>query len=155
MSYIEKNLSPGETIVYRGQLSLWPYAFLIVIGVCAVPLLGSGLLLLAYVYIKVATTEVAVTDRRVIAKFGFISRSTIEMSVRRIESIQVDQGILGRIFDYGSIVMSGAGNPLAPIPGISNPMAFRRAFLEYQDGLANQFQPPPVIHFPRALTRDI
>lgn len=155
MSYIEKNLSTGETIVYRGRLSLWPYALLIAIGICAIPLLGSGLLLLAYVYIKVATTEVAVTDRRVIAKFGFISRSTIEMSVRRIESIQVDQGILGRIFDYGSIVMSGAGNPLAPIPGISNPMAFRQAFLEYQDSLASQYQPPPVIQFPRALTRDI
>lgn len=133
-SYIDTYLSPGETVIYRASLSLWRFAALIVIGVAAVPLLGSGLLLLIYVYIQVKTTELAITNRRTIAKFGWIRRSTIEMYNLKIESIQVEQGIAGRIFNYGSIILSGAGNPQAPIPGIADPMAFRRALLQ-QTGL--------------------
>ena len=52
---------------------------------------------------------------------------------QKIESIQVNQGILGRILNYGSIVVSGAGNPQAPIPGISSPLQFRRAFVDTQE----------------------
>jgi hypothetical protein len=50
-----------------------------------------------------------------------------------VESIQVDQSVMGRILDYGTLVISGAGTPQAPIPGISNPIEFRRAFIEAQD----------------------
>mgnify|MGYP003353194265 CR=1 FL=1 len=46
---------------------------------------------------------------------------------------RLPQGIFGRIFDYGTLVVSGAGNPQAPIPGISSPMKFRRSFMEFQD----------------------
>ena len=87
------------------------------------------------------TTELAFTNKRVIAKFGFISRKTIEIGLTKVESLQVDQGILGRIFNFGTLVISGAGNPQAPIPGISNPMTFRRSFMEFQDNLR---QPIPV-----------
>ena len=78
----------------------------------------------------------AFTNKRVIAKFGFISRKTIELNISKVESIQVNQGILGRIFNYGTLIVSGAGNPQAPIPGISDPMAFRRSFMESQDQAA-------------------
>ena len=57
--------------------------------------------------------------------FGFISRRTIELSVGKVESVQVNQGMLGRIFNDGTLVVSGAGAPLAPIPGIPDTMAFR------------------------------
>jgi len=73
------------------------------------------------------------SHKRVIAKFGLISRSTIEINLQKIESIQVNQGILGRIFNFGSIVVSGAGNPQAPIPGISSPLEFRRSFIDTQE----------------------
>jgi len=73
------------------------------------------------------------SNKRVIAKFGFISRKTVELNISKVESIQVNQGFLGRIFNFGTLVISGAGNPQAPIPGISDPMAFRRAFMESQD----------------------
>lgn len=76
------------------------------------------------------------TNKRVIAKFGFISRQTIELNIGKVESIQVSQGILGRVFNFGSLVFAGAGNPQAPIPGISDPMTFRRVFMETQDELA-------------------
>ena len=84
-------------------------------------------------FIRYKSTEVAYTNKRVIAKFGFIRRETVELNINKVESMQVTQGVLGRIFNFGSLVISGAGNPQAPIPGISRPMTFRKSFMEYQD----------------------
>lgn len=75
----------------------------------------------------------AITNKRVIAKSGFIRRDTVEIDLHRIESIRVNQGMLGRLFNYGSIILAGAGAPQAPFNGISDPMAFRRAFVCEQD----------------------
>jgi uncharacterized membrane protein YdbT with pleckstrin-like domain len=72
----------------------------------------------------------AFTNERVIAKIGFIKRVTVELNINKVESIQVHQSVLGRIFNYGSIVIAGAGNPQAPIAGISKPMIFRNKFME-------------------------
>lgn len=118
-SYIEGTLIKDEKVIYTGYTSLWSLA----------PLFLLGLITIRY-----KTTELAFTNKRVIAKFGFISRQTVELKIGKVESIQVSQGIFGRIFNYGDLVVSGAGNPQAPIPGISNPMKFRQAFMEYQDG---------------------
>ena len=79
------------------------------------------------------STELAFTNKRVVAKFGFISKKTIELNISKVESLQISQNFLGRIFNFGTIIISGAGNPQAPIPGIANPMEFRRAFMEHQD----------------------
>jgi uncharacterized membrane protein YdbT with pleckstrin-like domain len=132
-SYVERNLINGEQVVYQGRISLWHLAPRIVAGITLTPLLGLGLLVLIGVVIRYKSTELAVTNKRIVAKFGFIRRSTVEIGVRKIESIQVHQGLLGRMFDFGSIVMAGAGNPQAPIPGISAPMEFRKRFLEQQE----------------------
>ncbi len=132
-SYIEGALTKDEVIQYEGRISLWSLTHLIVLGVLLLPLYGVGLILLAMAFIRYKTTELAFTNKRVIAKFGFISRQTVELYIPKVESIQVHQGILGRIFNYGSLIISGAGNPQAPIPGISDPMAFRRGFMEMQE----------------------
>lgn len=139
-TYVEQALIKGESIIYQGQVSLWSLSHLIVIGVILFigglfTVIGSiiGLAFLLVAYVRYSTTELAVTNKRVIAKFGFISRQTIEINMSKIESIQVHQGLLGRIFNFGSLVISGAGAPNAPIPGISAPMEFRRAFAEAQD----------------------
>ena len=76
------------------------------------------------------------TNKRVIAKVGFIWRKTVEMNIPKIESLQVKQGILGRLFNYGSVIVSGAGNPQAPIPGISNPVLFKNRYFEVQESLS-------------------
>ena len=132
-SYIEGALIKDEVIQYEGRISLWSLTHLIVLGILLLPLYGVGLILLAMAFIRYKTTELAFTNKRVIAKFGFISRQTVELYIPKVESIQVHQGILGRIFNYGSLIISGAGNPQAPIPGISDPMAFRRGFMEMQE----------------------
>lgn len=131
-SYVESTLIKDETIIYEGKISLWSLAPLFVIGLILLPI-WIGLLFWIVAIIRYVTTELAFTNKRVIAKFGFISRKTIELNLTKVESLQVNQGILGRIFNFGTLVISGAGNPQAPIPGISNPMAFRRSFMEYQD----------------------
>jgi uncharacterized membrane protein YdbT with pleckstrin-like domain len=123
----------GELVVYQGRVSLWHLAPRIVIGIALAPVFGLGLIILLSVAIRYKSTELAVTNKRIVAKFGFIRRSTVEIGVQKIESIQVHQGILGRMFDFGSIVMAGSGNPQAPIPGISQPMEFRKRFLEQQE----------------------
>jgi uncharacterized membrane protein YdbT with pleckstrin-like domain len=135
-SYIKDALIPGETIVYEGHISWWHLAPLILLGTVLLFVYGIGLIFWVIAFVRYKTTELAVTTKRVVAKFGFISRSTVEININKVESIQVHQGILGRIFDYGSLVIAGAGTPQAPIPGISKPMEFRRAFMEAQDHAA-------------------
>lgn len=132
-SYIDSALIKDEKVIYVGHISLWSLTHLIVLGVLLLFVFGAGLVLLIWAYIRYKTTELAITNKRVIAKFGFISRRTIELNINKVESIQVDQHVLGRMFNYGSLVISGAGTPQAPIPGISDPLQFRRAFMEAQD----------------------
>mgnify|MGYP004703232691 CR=1 FL=1 len=132
-SYIEGALIKDEKVIYTGNISLWSLAPLIALGFLTIAVYGLGLIFWVMAVIRYKTTELAFTNKRVIAKFGFISRETIEMNINKVESIQVNQGILGRILDYGTLIISGAGTPKAPIPGISAPMSFRRAFMESQD----------------------
>ena len=127
MSYIDNNLMPGERVTYSAKISVWSMLPEIVAGVILCFLL-VGFLILLVLYLRYISTEMAITNQRVIAKKGFISRETVEIDLNRIESIRVQQGLLGRMCDFGAIVLAGAGNPQAPFKGISRPMEFRRAF---------------------------
>jgi membrane protein YdbS with pleckstrin-like domain len=131
-SYVESTLISDEKVIYTGKVSLWSMLPLFILGLLLLPF-GVGLIFWLWAVIRYMTTELAFTNKRVIAKFGFISRKTIEMNLTKVESVQVNQGIIGRIFNFGTLIISGAGNPQAPIPGISSPMTFRRSFMEYQD----------------------
>lgn len=132
-SYVEGALVKDEKIVHLGHISLWSLWHLIALGLVLLPAFGLGLIFLIMAYVRYKTTELAITTKRVIVKFGLIRRRTIEININKVESIQVDQEILGRIFNFGTLVISGAGNPQAPVAGISSPMDFRRAFIEAQD----------------------
>ena len=132
MSYIQSQLIRDEKVVYEGKTSLLANWFLIVLGIVTLPIF-IGVLFLLIVAVRYFTTELAFTNKRVIAKFGLISRRTTELKLDKIESVQVQQGIFGRIMNYGTLVIGGAGNPQAPIPGISNPMTFKRALQEHTD----------------------
>lgn len=136
MSYIQQSLTKGEQVVLQARISWWSQLPMLILGFLLLPFLGLGLLLWLIAIARYFTTEMAITNKRVIAKFGFISRRTVEINLQRIESIQVHQGLLGRLFNYGSIIVSGAGNPQAPIPGISDPLGFRRSFSESQEAFA-------------------
>ena len=132
-SYVEGALVKDEKIVHVGHISLWSLWHLIALGLVLLPAFGLGLVFWTMAYVRYKTTELAITTKRVIVKFGFIRRRTVEININKVESIQVDQAILGRLFDFGTVVIAGAGDPQAPIAGISAPMEFRRAFIEAQD----------------------
>jgi uncharacterized membrane protein YdbT with pleckstrin-like domain len=72
---------------------------------------------------------VAVTDRRVIYKTGLIQRHTIEINIDKIESADVDQSILGRMFGFGSITIRGTGEGVEPLRNIAQPLQLRNAVL--------------------------
>jgi uncharacterized membrane protein YdbT with pleckstrin-like domain len=132
-SYVESNLINGEEIKYLAKVSKWSLLPKILLGIVLLPFWGVGLIFLASAAITYYTTELAITNKRVIAKFGLIRRDTIEINLPKIESIRVEQGFLGRIFGFGSVLVAGGGNPQAPIPGISAPIRFRNRFFEVQE----------------------
>jgi uncharacterized membrane protein YdbT with pleckstrin-like domain len=137
-SYIEGALTQDERVLHHAHVSLWSLWVPLLVGLVLLPAFGIGLIAWGYAYVMYKTTELAVTNKRVIVKQGFISRQTIEININKVESIQVDQTVMGRMLDYGSLLISGAGSPQAPLNGISKPLAFRRAFMEAQDGSSHR-----------------
>ena len=71
------------------------------------------------------TNEIVVTDRRVIYAHGFIQRHTVEVHMDKIESVDVDQSVLGRLLDYGDVTIRGTGTTLEPIREVDRPIALR------------------------------
>jgi uncharacterized membrane protein YdbT with pleckstrin-like domain len=147
MKYVNRVLQPGETvrhvsrvhwIVYLPGVALCLVALIgfgglaregpntVLHGVVIV-VLGVGLLSIASAWFRRWTTEIAVTDRRVIYKRGFIRRHTIEMNMDKVESVDVNQSILGRILDYGTIIVRGTGAGLEPLTSIDSPIEFRNS----------------------------
>ncbi len=76
------------------------------------------------------TDEFVITNKRIIIKTGLISRKTLEMNLNKIESVNVDQSILGRILGYGSVTINGTGSTHETFSNISDPITFRKKFQE-------------------------
>ena len=131
-SYVDSTLLAGETVLYRARISLWSLTHLIFFGVLLL-VVGVGLVLLAWAWIRYATTEFAVTDKRIIAKTGLISRSTVELFLDKVEALHVDQSVPGRLLDYGTITIRGTGTTLEPIRDISAPLDLRKQFMQAAD----------------------
>lgn len=132
MSYIEKNLSFGERILKIAKIHWCIYIFPLVLFLLgallhSVLLLIGGLITLIKAFIIVQTTELAITNKRVIAKHGFIIRHSVELNLSKIEGLIIDQGIMGRIFNYGTVVINGTGGDKAPFKYIAKPMDLRQA----------------------------
>jgi uncharacterized membrane protein YdbT with pleckstrin-like domain len=148
MSYVQRVLQPGEVVRHTASthwIVYWPGA-LCTLAALAILLLGprlwahpsvwhwlaaivavGGLLLLIREWYGWWTTEVAVTNLRVIYKTGFIKRRTNEMNMDKVESVQVDQSILGRILDYGTVVITGTGVGLETLRGVAKPIELRNS----------------------------
>ena len=132
-SYVDGNLLAGETVLYRSNVSKWSLGWLILFGILLLPAFGLGLVLLAWAWISYKTTEFAVTDKRIIAKTGLVSRKTVEMFLDKVESLNVDQSVWGRMLDYGTVTIRGTGATSEPINNISAPLELRRYFMEAAD----------------------
>ena len=140
MSYIDDSLIEGERIVHRGRVSWWSAFWLLFLGILTVVVV-VGLVFIAWAWIRVRSTEIAITNKRIIAKFGFIQRHTVEINLDKVESLRVEQGVWGRFLNFGTIFISGAGTAVAPIPDIADPLVFRRKFMEATDRPFQRQQP--------------
>jgi len=144
MSYLDDHLLAGERVVYRARVHWSIFATAIVVIALGVvlaivlrvyqpaywyagaALAGIGLLLAIAPAIHYASSEFAVTDKRVVAKLGFIERESLETLLSKIEAIGVDQGIVGRMLGYGTITITGTGGTEESFPRIADPLEFRR-----------------------------
>ncbi len=81
-----------------------------------------------------ASSELVITNMRVLIKTGVIRRQSLEMFVPRIESIAVEQGFLGRLFDYGTVLIRGTGGFQEPFESIARPLEFRNCVQRLQNG---------------------
>ncbi len=134
-SYVDEVLIKDEMVLYRGHLSLWSFFWWILLGLLLLAAVGLGLVVWLWVWIKYRSTELAVTNKRIIVKSGLIQRNTMEMFLEKVESIQVDQGIMGRMLDYGSITISGTGGDKSPVNNVSHPIEFRKGFMTAVDAM--------------------
>jgi uncharacterized membrane protein YdbT with pleckstrin-like domain len=148
MGYVDEILEPGETVAFKTRLSWTLYGpaiayALIALGltffsasiggfgvaVFVVAALSAVAALVSFLraWFRRWTTEIAVTDRRVVLKRGFIRRHTVEMNMQKVESVDVDQTQLGRLFNYGTVTIKGTGSTLESLRMIDHPLKLRSA----------------------------
>ncbi|HZR76261.1 PH domain-containing protein [Bradyrhizobium sp.] len=146
--YIDEILQPGEKVLYSTNahwifylpaIVAWVVALVLVAASVSFPpiavigLPAAAVIAVVALYFTVKgwfhrlTTETDVTDRRVVHKTGFIKRRTFEIALDKIESVDVEQTILGRIFNYGDVTIMGVGEGRQTISTIASPLAFRSA----------------------------
>jgi uncharacterized membrane protein YdbT with pleckstrin-like domain len=143
VSYIDRHLLPGEVVVYRTRLH-WKLFVVPVLAslvmaalaiwalsadrrVWAIPPLVIALVLLLSAWIQRRNSEFAVTSKRVIIKLGVITTRSMELLLSKIEGITVTQSLMGRMFGYGEIVVTGSGGTQEPFDSIQSPLDFRQA----------------------------
>jgi uncharacterized membrane protein YdbT with pleckstrin-like domain len=146
--YIDDILQPGEKVLYSTNahwifywpaIAAWVVAVVLVIlsratiteGVILLCLSAAAVAALAGLYWAVKawfhrwTTETDVTNLRVVHKTGFVKRRTFEISLDKVESVDVNQSILGRLLNYGDVTVNGVGEGTETISTIASPLAFR------------------------------
>ncbi len=146
MSYVQHVLQPGEDIRHTANIH-WiiymPGMILLLAAVMVFSMAETGssgrslwlivaaaLALIAFAQLFHAwfirwTTEIAVTNRRVIYKEGFIRRDTVEMHMDKVESVDVDQSVLGRLLNYGTVIVRGTGTGFEPLKTVAAPLELR------------------------------
>jgi len=118
-SYVESNLIKDERIIYEAKLH-----WMIFVSLKAL------LTLFISPIIETTTSEFAITTKRVIIKVGLIARRTLEMNMSKIETVNVNQGIFGRMLGYGTVTIVGTGGTKESFHAISDPLGFRKKFQE-------------------------
>jgi membrane protein YdbS with pleckstrin-like domain len=153
MAYAEKNLAPGETILYRARYHWVFYGFSIVVLVLAAALglaslratqqqagdeIGRPLAWIAAAFVVIALIaflarrfranldEFVVTNRRVIRKVGLVAREIQHAPLEKIQDVTIEQGILGRMLGYGTVIVETASEKgMLIFPAVASPESFR------------------------------
>jgi uncharacterized membrane protein YdbT with pleckstrin-like domain len=169
VSYVQQNLNPGERILYATHLH-WVVLFRSILvdtifsaaglaalvwalagkhtergeaqaaGIAGVILILFGGIVFAVAYVRRNATEMAVTNKRIIIKVGFLTKRTVELFLSKVESVGVEQTILGRMMGYGSLTVRGTGGTHEPFSHVANPLEFRR---QVQHQIEEHVSPSP------------
>lgn len=126
MSYIEESLSTDERVegLFKLHWVIWiPMVIWLILGIIT---FGVTWLLAIYEFLKIRSIEAGVTNKRVILKNGIISRRTEEMKLSSIETIEIQQGVIGRILGLGTVKVTGRGISELVFRRISDPLAVKR-----------------------------
>lgn len=143
MSYIDRNLIPGETLLYRAGLhwivlvvpgaiaAICALLGLVVIlnggdGAVAAFLLAFAAALAGFAWLRRQSVEMGVTNKRVLTKSGILSRHTLELLLTKVESIGLEEALIGRMLGYGTVVVKGTGGTPERFLSIAQPAEFRR-----------------------------
>ena len=117
--YVEDNLVKDENVVYEAKLHWMLFVSL-----------RALITLFIAPIIAYTTSEFAITNKRIIMKVGLTRRRTLEMNLQKIETVNINQGILGRMLGYGTVTIIGTGGTRESFPRIANPLEFRKRFQE-------------------------
>jgi len=156
-SYVDSVLAEGERIVYRAHVSRWKFFLSYLVGglflaaavatyvagsrytaesaTLAAILFAIGLVVLFSAVVRRWPTELVLTNRRIITTRGLVARDTVEMNLSKVESLHVNQSLMGRLFDYGDVTVVGTGSSLEPLLGISRPLELRKNLGAVSEGV--------------------
>jgi len=143
MSYVDSQLLPNETVRYRARLHRSLYTVPFIFGVLALGMIVFAMsqhqfwwvvLFFAIVcavtfgwsWLHAASSEFAVTDKRVIIKIGWIRRRTLETMLAKVEGVGVEQSVTGRLLGFGTLVVTGTGGTREEFDRVADPLEFRR-----------------------------
>ncbi len=154
MSFVENHLLVGERIEHithlHWKLYIVPLIIALFVLITAIVLFKNhyyiagmvailiALGLVASPYLVIHNSEFAVTNKRVIIKVGVVNTKSLELFLNKIEAITVDQSIMGRMLNYGNIVVTGSGGTKEPFSGIRAPLDFRKAVHQATDSISSQ-----------------
>jgi uncharacterized membrane protein YdbT with pleckstrin-like domain len=143
MSYIDRHLLPGEVVTYRTRLHWKLFVVPVLIALLmaaaivwalsasktlyAIPPAAIAVVVLFLAWIRRHSSEFAVTNKRVIIKLGVTTTRSMELLLTKVEGITVTQSLMGRMFGYGEIVVTGSGGTQEPFDDIQSPLDFRQA----------------------------
>ena len=163
MSYIDKSLGDGETVIARARFHwlyittawLWLLIPLALLGyaysqatqtqpdpltIGAGVLFVIGLVLFLRMMMRKWSTEIGVTSHRFVERYGLVGMRTNEIALPNIEGVRVNQSILGRIFGYGTVKIEGTGVDSVTTPTIADPVGFVRAIQTAREHTAARFE---------------
>jgi uncharacterized membrane protein YdbT with pleckstrin-like domain len=154
MSYVEKHLIEGETIIYETRLHwivlVGPFLLAVLFGLPGLGMFilsgrttsdktvaSESLIILGVAFFAVAlifivrgilvrnATEMTVTNKRVFVKVGLAARRTVELLLSRVESIGVQESVMGRMLGYGTVIVHGTGGTPETFNKVAHPLEFR------------------------------
>jgi uncharacterized membrane protein YdbT with pleckstrin-like domain len=135
MSYIERSLGEGESLVARAHFHWWyslkAWAALIFLGWFIL-----GIVIFVHMMVRKWTTEIGVTTHRFVEKKGLFNLQTYEITLLNIEGVRVAQTFWGQLLGYGHLRIEGTGVDHVDLPDIANPVAFRAAIETAKSGVA-------------------